>query len=287
MENTRYDYSPIISRKPFKLPNNARVAFWVIINVEYFDIGATEGGGKKFAPDLIHYSTRDYGPRVGIWRLMELLDRYNIKATVALNSDVCSHYPIIIEEGKKRGWEFMGHGTSNSILLSGLSESDERNMISTSLDVLTKAVGQRPKGWRSPGMAETFNTPDILAEEGIEYVCDWYNDDQPYPMKVKKGRLISLPSFIGAGDGQAFNRQYASPEQFYKNVTAEFDTLYKEGINQARVLSLSCHPFLSALPFRIGWLDKALQHIKSHKDVWFATGWEIADWYYKEYLNEK
>lgn len=108
-----------------------------------------------------------------------MLDKHNIKATVALNSGVCDHFPIIIEEGKKRGWEFMGHGITNSVRLAGLSEAEERQVIINCLDAITQAVGQRPKGWLSPGLIETLNTPDILAEEGVKYLCDWCNDDPP------------------------------------------------------------------------------------------------------------
>ena len=148
MENTRYEYSPIITRKPFQLPDKARVALWIGLNIEYFDIGGTDfGGAGSFAvppPNVFDYAARDYGNRVGVWRLMELLDRYGIKASVLLNSDLCEHYPIVIEEGKKRGWEFLGHGTSNSVLLGGMSEGDERQIISTALEVVRRAVGEPP-----------------------------------------------------------------------------------------------------------------------------------------------
>ena len=172
MENTRYDYSPIIYRKPLKLPHQSRVAVWVGINIEYFDIWATcFGGAGAMAvapPNVYDYAARDYGNRVGIWRLMEILDKHNIRASVLLNSEVCEHYPIIIQEGKKRSWEYLGHGTTNSVLLSGLSEAEEKQIITTTVDVMTKAVGQRPLGWLGPALQESFNTPDILAENGIK-----------------------------------------------------------------------------------------------------------------------
>lgn len=157
MENTRYDYSPMVTRKPFKLPNQARVAVWVGINIEYFDIGLTCFGGvtgmAAAPPNVRDYGMRDYGNRVGIWRLMEVLDKHNIRGSVLLNSMVCEHYPIIIQEGKKRGWEFLGHGTTNSILLTGLSETEEKQMITTTLDVIAKAAGQRAPGLARPGTA--------------------------------------------------------------------------------------------------------------------------------------
>jgi peptidoglycan/xylan/chitin deacetylase (PgdA/CDA1 family) len=290
MENTRYDYSPLITRKPFKLPNQSRVAVWVGVNVEHFDIGNTELGGprpyKAGPPNVMDYSLRDYGNRIGIWRIMDTLDKHNIKASVLLNSDVCSRYPIIVEEGNRRGWEFLGHGTSNSVPLGGLSETEERQIISTTLDVITKAVGKRPLGWLGPGLQETFNTPDILAENGIRYVCDWCCDDQPFLMNVKKGNLISIPYAKDINDRSAFGEQL-TPQQFCEMIKDQFDTLYREGEEQARIMCIALHPFLIGQPFRIGWLDKALQYVKNYNNVWFTTGQEIASWYYENYLYIK
>lgn len=292
MKNTRYDYSPIITRKPFKLPNQAMIAVWVGINIEYFDIGSAAGFATAEqshapAPDVFNYAVRDYGSRVGIWRLMELLERHGLKASVLLNSDVCEHYPIIIEEGKKRDWEFLGHGTSNSIRLGGKSETEERRIISTTLNVIEKAVGQRPLGWLGPALQETFNTPDILAEEGVKYVCDWCCDDQPFAMKVRKGTLISVPYSLVINDFPAFVDHHMTPAQFHQMIIDQFDTLYKEGAQRTSVMCIGLHPFLIGQPFSIVWLDKALQYIKDHKDVWFARGCDIAKWYYEEYLGTK
>lgn len=290
MENERFEYSPIISRKPFKLPLEARLAVWVVINIEYFDIGSSEFAfagdpGLKIIPDVRNYATRDYGSRIGVWRIMEVLDRHEIRATVALNSGVCDHYPVIIEEGKKRKWEFMGHGISNSMLLAGLSEDEERRVIGSSLDTIAKAVGQRPVGWLSPGLTETFNTPDILAEAGIKYLCDWCNDDQPYPMKVKKGNFISIPYSREINDIPIFISHHLTASQFTEIVSDQFDCLYREGAGQARIMAIALHPFVIGTPFRIASLDRALRYIKSHQNVWFATGWEIARYYYENYLG--
>jgi peptidoglycan/xylan/chitin deacetylase (PgdA/CDA1 family) len=291
MENSRYPYSPIIGRKPFKLPGQARVAFWIGLNIEYFDIGGSDyGGAGSFnmpPPNVFDYAARDYGNRVGLWRLMELLDKHGIKASVLLNSDLCAHYPIIIEEGKKRKWEYLGHGTSNSVMLGGREEAEERGIIDKALKVLTEAVGEPPKGWLGPALQETFNTPDILAEAGIKYLCDWCCDDQPFPMNVKKGSLISLPYTLDLNDIPAFIYHHLSPEQFCQMIKDQFDTLYREGLDQARIMCIALHPFLIGQPYRIGWLDKALSYIKGHEDVWFATAGEIAGWYYEKYLGMK
>jgi allantoinase len=291
MENTRYEYSPIITRKPFQLPGKARVALWIGVNIEHFDIGSSDfGGAGSFAvppPNVFDYAARDYGNRIGVWRLMELLDRYDIKASVLLNSDLCEHYPIVIEEGKKRGWEFLGHGTSNSVLLGGMSEGQERQVISTALEVVRRAVGEPPLGWLSPALQETFNTPDILAEAGVKYLCDWCCDDQPFRMNVKKGALISIPYTTDLNDIPAFLYHHRTPQQFSQMIKDQFDTLYQEGASQARVMCIALHPFLIGQAHRIGSLEKALQYIKSYKDVWFTTSREIASWYYANYLGMK
>ncbi|MDZ4230379.1 MAG: polysaccharide deacetylase family protein [Dehalococcoidales bacterium] len=289
MENVRYDYSPLIRREPFKLPDRARVAVWVGVNIEHFDIGTTDFGDRPYqagVPNVMDYSVRDYGNRVGIWRLMETLDKHNIKASVLLNSDVCSRYPVVIEECKKRGWEFLGHGTSNSRPLGGLSEAEERQVIATTLDTITRAVQQRPVGWLGPALQETFNTPDILAENGVKYLCDWCCDDQPFPMKVKEGSLISMPYAQDINDRAAFRRN-VTHQQFGEMIKDQFDTLYRDGAGQSRIMCIALHPFLIGQPFRIGYLDKALQYIKGYGDVWFATAREIADWYYENYLGMK
>ena len=169
MDHNRFDYSPIIKRKPLKWPKGARVAVWIIPNIEHyeFEIPSTSLYPSNLVPDVLDYAWRDYGVRVGIWRLMDVLDKYGMRGTVALNSAVCDHYPIIIEEGKKRNWEFMGHAITNSKLLTGLSEEEEKKVIRETVQTITKAVGKAPEGWLGPALAETFNTPDFLAEEGI------------------------------------------------------------------------------------------------------------------------
>ncbi|MFC1815757.1 polysaccharide deacetylase family protein [Thermodesulfobacteriota bacterium] len=289
MENTRYDYSPIILREPIKWPNNARVAVWVIPNIEHHQIDVPSvsltPSQARPVPDVRNYGWLGFGNRVGIWRIMDVLDKYSIKATVALNSSVCDHYPVIVAEGRKRGWEFMGHGITNSQNLANLSEVAERRLIKTTIQTIADAVGKRPEGWLSPGLTETFNTPDILAEEGIKYVCDWCNDDQPYPMKVRNGTLISIPYTVEANDRPAFVNLHLTPQEFCQNVMDQFDVLYEEGVSRGMVMAIALHSYLSGQAFRIKYLDKALGYIAGHEHVWFATGTEIVKWYCERYLQ--
>lgn len=283
-DNTRYDYSPIIHREPVRWPNGARIAVWIIPNIEHFKIDVPpRPPGLNIIPDVQNFSARDYSLRVGIWRMMEIMDKHGFRGTVALNSDVCERYPAVMEECQKRGWEFMGHGVTNSQLLAGMSEEEERATIRQVIETITRTTGQAPKGWLGPALAETFNTPDLLAEAGIQYVCDWTCDDQPFPMKVKRGRLISVPYGGELNDIRIFLGRGAPAPEFFEMVRDQFDVLYNEGARNGRVMAIALHPFLIGHPFRSKYLDQALAYIASHNDVWITTGGEIADWYYEHY----
>jgi peptidoglycan/xylan/chitin deacetylase (PgdA/CDA1 family) len=280
IDNTRYDYSAIIERPPLRWPDNARVALWVIPNIEHFklDPGAGAAAGDP-APDVRNHGLRDYGARVGIWRIMETLDRYGVRGTVALNGEVCERYPIIMREAMQRRWAFMGHGMTNSKRLTNMPAEEERRIIRDTIGAIRDATGAVPKGWLGPGLTETMETPDILAEEGIQYLCDWCADDQPFPMKVRQGSLISIPYSLELNDLPAMAGKGASPDDFYRMCCDQFDTLYAEGAQTGRVMAIALHPFIIGQPFRIKALDRALSYITAHKDVWVTTGDEIADWY--------
>jgi allantoinase len=286
-EHDRFDYSPIIDRPRLSWPNNARVAVWVIPNIEHFlfDRPSTRLTNLPVNPDVLNYSWRDYGVRVGIWRMMEVMERYGVKGTVALNSDVCARYPRIIEEGKKLGWEWMGHGNNNSTLFAGQSEAEERALIKEVVGTITKSVGKAPRGWLSPALSETMRTLDILAENGIEYVGNWVNDDQPYAMRVKKGSMIAMPYSVEINDIPALLDLHQSPETFGQMICDQFDVLYEDGAQTGRVMSICLHPFLVGYPHRSKYFAKALHHITSRQDVWLTTGSAIVDWYKENYLN--
>ncbi len=286
MENRRYDYLPIIKRKKIAWPNRARIALWVCPNIEYFHIDRPiRGHGGTHVPDVPGYTLRDYGSRIGVFRLMDVLDKYKIRASVLLNAEVCEHHPAIIEEGKKRNWEWLGHGLTNSAAMSDYPLEEERRIIHEVKETITAAIGKAPKGWLGPGLIETFHTPDHLAAEGFEYVCDWGCDDQPVPMRVQSGRMIVVPYELGINDIRVFIRENYTPEAYYRMLCDQFDRLYREGAENGRVLPIPLHPFVIGLPFRIKYLDKALEYMCSHEGVWRATGWEIADWYYRHYYQ--
>jgi len=282
MENPRYDFSPIVDRPPLRWPNGARVAVWVIPNVEYFEFdlpGTTFRPPPREMPDVINYSWRDYGPRVGIWRTMDTLDRFGIRGTAALNSLVCRHHPRIVEEMLKRDWELMGHGTTNSRSIVGLSEDAERELIQSTLREIRECTGQTPRGWLSPGLGETYKTPDLLAEAGIQYVCDWVADDQPFVIKVRRGTLLAMPYTVELNDIPLFIGQNRTGQQYFETIRDQFDILYREGEANGRVMAISLHPFLVGVPHRLKYLERALEYISRHSGVWLATGGEIADSY--------
>jgi allantoinase len=289
-EHDRYPYSAIVDRPPLRWPNGARVAVWVIPNIEHFlfDRPSTSVTAvtTSLVPDVLNYSWRDYGVRVGIWRMMDVMEKHGVKGTVALNSDVCGQYPRIIEAGKQLGWEWMGHGNNNSTLINRQSEDEERQLIKSVVDTIKSSTGRQPRGWLSPALSESHRTLDILAENGIEYVGNWVNDEQPYPMRVKTGSMLSMPYSIEMNDIPVFLDQGQAPEAFGKMICDQFDVLYEDGAKTGRVMSICLHPFLIGHPHRSKYFDRALAHIRSRQEVWITTGGEINDWYRKNYLNK-
>ena len=290
-EHGRFPYSPIIDRPPLRWPNGARVAVWVIPNIEHFlfDRPSTRNAdtGLNPNPDVLNYSWRDYGVRVGIWRMMEVMEKHGVKGTVALNSDVCKHYPRIIEEGNKLGWEWMGHGRTNSEPINRQSEKEERALIGEVVRTIKASTGKAPRGWLSPALTETVRTLDILAENGIEYVGNWVNDEQPYPMKVKKGSMMAMPYSQELNDIPAMLAHHRSGPEFAQMICDQFDVLYEDGRKSGRVMSICLHPFLVGVPHRSKHFDQALAYIRARQEVWITTGSAIVDHYKKNYLEKQ
>jgi allantoinase len=283
LDNELYSYSPIISRPRIEWPDGKRLAFWIGLNVEHYELDKPSTslfpGTAGLVPDPLNYGWRDYGPRVGIWRMMEAFDELGLRASVMLNSDVCAAYPQIIEAGTKRGWAWLAHGKNNSIFEAGMSPDEERAYLADVVGTIETATGTRPKGWLGPALTETLHTPEILAELGLTYVCDWCCDDQPFPLNVRSGQMVSMPYSIEVNDIPLFVGKSLSGEDFYRIVVDQFDVLYAEAESSGRVMSIGLHPFVVGLPFRHPYLKRALEHIMSHDGVWAATSDEIADWY--------
>jgi len=265
-----FAYRAIVDHPPFSWPNGARVAVWVIPNIEHFHI---ELGAN--APDVRNHSRRDYGNRVGVWRLMDVLSKHGVRGTVALNGEVGRLYPRIMKACVDLKWELMGHGLTNSVTLTGMSEAQENAVIAETRTII-ESYGQTMRGWLGPGLTETFNSIDLLRRNGVEYTCDWVNDDLPYRMN---NGLYSIPYSVELNDMPLFNMPSISIADFERRIRDAFDVLYDEGAKSPRVMSIALHPFLIGSPHRIRYLDRALEYIKGHDKVWFATGSEIIDAY--------
>lgn len=276
-----FPYSPIINRSRLEWPGGAHVALWVIPNIEFFaldeNVPAGSGGSGVPVPDIPSWSARDYGNRVGVFRLMRVLDRHGIRGTVALNSDLCAQHPEIIDEGNKRNWEWKGHNQSNTRRLNEAAPGEEPKIIRDTLATIEKASGRRPVGWLGSGLQETWNTLDLLAENGCEYVSDWTNDDQPYVMSLDNGRsLVAMPYSHEINDKPAIERQNRTAQEFRDMICRQFDVLYREGAETGMVMAIAVHPYIIGVPHRIDAFDDALAYICRHPKVWRATGAEIA-----------
>ncbi|MFQ5968088.1 MAG: polysaccharide deacetylase family protein [Acidimicrobiia bacterium] len=279
----RFDYSAIVDRKPLKLPKGARVVVWTIVNVEEWDIQGPMPrtvlpvpGGASVIPDVPNYAWHEYGMRVGFWRLKAALDRYKIKATMSVNASVCHSCPRVAEAARAADWEFLGHGYIQKPL--HLVE-DQREVIRRSIDTIRKFTGKPPRGWLGPGLTETWDTLDILAEEGIEYVSDWVNDDQPYEIKTTARPLVMVPYTVELNDIPIMMVQHHEARELFDRARDQFDRLYEEGRQTARVMALAVHPYISGVPHRIKYFEKIYAYMKKKPGVLFWKGEEILDWY--------
>ena len=284
MDNPYYDYSRITTRQPLRWPDGAHVALCVVVNAESFDLEPVPGpsGGRASGPypDFANWSAREYGNRVGIYRVMEVLDKYGIRATVAMDAALSKNYPPLTQECLKRGWEFIGHGQAATRMISSrMTEDEERAYITSSLEALKQSTGSSPVGWHGPDYGESERTVALLAELGVKYVMDWPNDEQPYRMKVPQGQMVSVPLLLELDDAFALGQESLPVWRWSQSVREAFDTLYTDGATSGRLLALNLHPWLIGRPFRIGFLDEALAYICEHPGVWKATGKEIVDWY--------
>ncbi len=285
MDHDRYDWSMLPERKPVVWPNNARVALWVVPALEWFPLNMAgvpfkpPGAMQTAYPDLRHYTLRDYGNRVGIFRIMKALDKHGIRPTVAVNAAVAVRYPSLIKECTQRGWEIMANGLDMDHLHhAGLALDDEKKLIDTTLEILRRASGQAVRGWLSPAKSESASTLDLLGAAGMDYVCDWVNDDMPYAMRTASGPIHAMPHPIDIDDHTILVQNHHTEDDFRDQLCDQFDLLYKESATAGgRVMSISLHPWVIGQPYRMRALEEALAHIMRHKGVWAATGSEILD----------
>lgn len=277
MRNELYDYSPIIDRPAIAWPGGARVAFYVGLNVEHFVLGkpstSINQGTAELVPDPLNHGWRDYGPRVGIWRMIEAFDRHGVRPSVLLNSDVAENYPQIIDAGVARDWAWLAHGKNNSTVQAEV-EAQELAYLTEVVDTIETATGRRPRGWMGPALSETFRTPALLAELGLDYVLDWTGDDQPF--WLNSPGMMSLPYTVELNDLGLFTAHSITGPDFVQIVKDQLDQLYADSERSGRVLSLALHPFVTGQAFRLKYLDQALEYVVGHPGVWNTTSDEIA-----------
>ena len=289
MDHEHYDWSPLSKRGILRWPDGARVALCVIVNLDHpewqpaedsFTTPFAGGLSARSSPDYARLGHREYGHRVGIFRVLDILEKHGIKATVAMDAMTAENYPFLVRHCQERGAEIIGHGVAlTQMITSNMSEEAEREYIGQSVSALTRATGTAPTGWLGPEYGESSRTPQLLSQAGINYVCDWVNDEQPYPLKSPHGEIFALPVMVELDDVVALWDRRVTIGRYQQLIEDGFDTLYQDGQKNARLMALNLHPWLIGQPFRIGYLDRALGHIMRRGGVWAAKGSEIVDWY--------
>jgi allantoinase len=280
---SRVPYSPIHDRPAAPVSGGARVAVWTIVNVENWDPAQAQPRmvlpppmGQPLLPDLPNWAWHEYGMRVGFWRFLDTLSQRGLKATFAVNGSCCTAYPQVCQAALDAGWEFMGHGFVQRPMH---KTPDQRAAIADTIAAIEAFTGKKPRGWESPGLTETPETADLLAELGIEYVADWVLDDQPVDIRTSTGRLVSVPYTAEVNDVVISAVQQQPSDEIFRRGRDQFDRLYQEGARVPRVMAISIHPYLTGVPHRIKYLEALYDHILGHEGVVMWTGGEILDWY--------
>ena len=279
----RMAYSAIVDRPPLKLPGGARLIFWTIVNLEVWEIERAMARqvipaptGVPLLPDVPNWSWHEYGMRVGFWRFKAALERFGVVPTVSINAGVCDVYPRVAEACRDGGWEFMGHSYVQGPIH---KLDDQRATIMKSMDRLEAFTGKRPVGWLGPGLTQTYETPELLAEAGVKYIGDYVYDDEPTEIRTAKGPLYTLPYTVELNDIPMMTVQHHASDVLLKRAIDHFDRLYAEGATRAKIMAVAVHPYISGVPHRIKYFEAIFEHAKRHDGVLFWTGEQILDWY--------
>jgi peptidoglycan/xylan/chitin deacetylase (PgdA/CDA1 family) len=277
----RYDYIPLPKRKTYEWPGGKRLAFCINNNIEHFAFMAGLGGDQAIPgspqQNQRNYAWREYGNRVGIWYYFDLLDAYRLPASHNVNSAVLDACPEIAARMRERGDEFIGHGRSNAERQDGLWEEDEARLIRECTDVIARHAGRSPQGWLGPWLAQGRVTPDLLQEAGYSYMMDWPADDQPFWVKTRSGRILSVPYPIELNDVPAMITRQHTGAEFEQMIKDQFDEMLRQSEKYPLVFAITCHPFVVGQPFRLAALRRALDHVLGQRDkLWLTTPGEIA-----------
>ena len=281
----RLRYSAIVDRPPLKLPDNARVVVWPVVNVEVWDIARPmprqvlpPPTGATLLPDVPHWGWHEYGNRVGFWRLKAILDELRIVPSLSINARVCEDYPRIARACREAGWEFMGHSYDQRPMH---TEPDPGAMIRRSVKVIREFTGKRPLGWMGPGLTEQLDTPELLKSCGIQYIADWVVDDEPCTIRTRGGSLVTMPYTLELNDIAMMVVQHHAAKEWETRCMDYFERLYREGKERAKVMAIAVHPYISGVPHRIKYYESVLRRLSRRKGVLMWNGARILDWYLK------
>ena len=283
--HNRYDFSAIETRRDYSWPNGKRLAFYVALNIEHFVWGmgrVLDPANRNNPPQTSrNFAWLDYGNRVGIWRVFSILDQLGLPATILLNGEVAERYPELVAKIKARGDDVVGHGRTNSELLSGRYEVDEARIITDTTEAIAKHFGRRPTGWMGPAAAESNLTPDLLKEAGYTHTMDWPLDDQPVWMRTRSGPILSVPYPMELNDAGALANRDHTGREFAQMIMDQFDELVETSERQPLVMGVSLHGYIVGQPFRLRALREALTYCAKHKAsdrVWYTRAGDIADY---------
>ena len=285
MDHDLYAASPMPTRKPVAWPDDKAVAVAVLVNLEWFPIVPSDkpfrapGHMQTPYPDYRHYTAREYGTRVGFYRLLDAFAKAGVGVTVAVNAAIAERYPTIIADIRAGGHEIIAHSTDmNGTIATGLPEEEERALIEKARDTLAAAIGSPPRGWQSIARSQSWNTPRLLVEAGFDYMCDWVNDDLPYVATTSAGTIVSLPFNHELSDRQLIAVQQQSMDSVGRQVEDAFDWLAAESAQYGgRVLPLTLTPYITGLPYRMDAFEALLGRIAARPEAWFATAGQLVD----------
>jgi allantoinase len=279
-DHGRYPYSPITKRPDYAWPGGARLAVYLGFNLEHFSFGEGLGaalGPPSTPPDVLNHSWRDYGNRVGAWRMLDLFETLRVPAGVILNTSLYDHAPDLIAAFVKRGDEMIGHGHTNSERQASLPEAEERQLLVACRERIARESGAAPRGWLSPWISESFATPDLLAEAGYRYTLNWCHDDQPTRFATRAGNLWAIPYPQELNDIPMIMFRQMDGRAFADMVVDQFDEMLAQSAAQPLVMGLALHPYIVGQPHRLRPLRRALEHIARAPGIWFTTPGAIAE----------
>jgi allantoinase len=280
----RFDYSPVTDRPDFSWPGGKRLAVHLCLNLEHFAYG--EGLGLSYSPGLPHPNTynwgwREYGNRVGVWRVLDLCGEEQVPISALVNSELYDHAPQVLDALRARKDEIVGHGRTNSEHQNDFDEAAEAALIRSATETIATQEGRAPTGWLSPGVNPSAVTTDLLQEAGYTYILDWPIDDQPVWMSTRSGgRILSVPYPHEINDIPFVALHHGTASEFGDAIIDNFDEMLRQSEQQPLVYGISIHAFLVGQPFRLKHFRRALQHINRHRDeIWWATTGQIAEHY--------